>query len=157
MGSLIAGSDFISLYDIYQDAKSILDSCKSTMIRHYFDILHILGCYNFISFIELAFTSWQDQSEAEARELLRLVLSDDRAIVMGDLNSSPSVPKSNVDEDMPGTYYTTFDIPFRSPCDEHLFMKAKLGFKGVYVNILIRLKNIPASTINVWGKNKDLL
>ena len=62
------------------------------------------GCYRGTSmlFLDLDFHTWQDQNNAEARALVEVVQGDNQAIVMGDINSSPDLPASDVQHSMEG-------------------------------------------------------
>ena len=53
-------------------------------------------------YTDLDFHTWQDQSNAEARALVEVVQEDNQAIVMGDVNSSPELPASDVQHNMEG-------------------------------------------------------
>ena len=53
-------------------------------------------------YLDLDFHTWQDQSNAEAQALVEVVQGVNQAIVMGDINSSPDLPASDVQHNMKG-------------------------------------------------------
>jgi hypothetical protein len=56
-------------------------------------------------FLDLKFTSWEEQNLDEARVLLKSQQHVHRAVIMGDLNGGPNVADFNVSSDFNGIIY----------------------------------------------------
>ena len=87
---------------IYKILLSISDASKIISNYTNWSQKWLLLWHFCVLYTDLDFNTWQDQSNAEARALVEVVQGDNHAIVMGDINSSPDLPASDVQHNMEG-------------------------------------------------------